>query len=776
MDAATGQALPHRTPGPLARLVARLTFHGPALVLLLLVAAAPFLTCVVRGETPFFLDLADHWYPFRVHAWEARQAGEIAHWCRHAFCGFPFLPQPEAALAYPPHWVLDLFHPSKTLLAQVIGHRFVLGALLYAVLVARGASRTAAFLGGALLVASGVTMSCFSQLAVLRTFAWIPLVLLGAWRLAQRRRLEGMLWTALGVALALVAGYPPFLQRAAIVLPLLYLADPTWQRNAADWIDRAARVGWAAAAAALGAAMAAAQLIPTLVFTGGSQRRLGLDPALLDSLRAEPLDLLMLLAPRTDVDSGVGKQGFAYVGVLAVALAAFAVVRRRPGAAAFAAAAGLALVASMGRAMPVVGDLLASLPLVGSFRNPGQYLVAWVLIVPVLAAMGLDAWRERRPTAREAACVLGGVGALLFVATLVPSPMTDPASLIRAAIGLAGLGVGALALFAPPRAAVALLVAAALGDAATFQFNYPTKLDREKRPRSRPVASLLVPDEPFAIVAKRHRDTGREGAPRVITSDAGFNWENHGWMLGVDSVRGLAALVPMRALDLNRIVELGAPFPSVPPSEPLYAYGPVHALDSPRIDLLAVRYAIGFPARPGPEWRPVPGGERGGIWERDAVPEARLVERVLRARYDGEALELLTAPAFDVRCDVVAVDPDSAYLVDGGDAQGSVRIVEVSSNRVVMEVDARRRGTLVWAETFDEGWSAHSEDAALERDWVVSRVNWSQMATVVEEGKTRLVWTYETPGWATGMRVSVAAAAVFLLLAAVASARRLGGA
>lgn len=732
--------------GLVARAVLGLRAHGVALLALFAVAFAPFVTCALRGEVPFFLDTADHWFPFRLHAHRAWTDGEFAHWCRHAFCGFPFLAQAEAALCYPPHWVLDLFHPAKTLLFQIVGHRFVLAALMYAALRARGLSRTASTLGGALLVGGGLTMNCFTQIAVLRTLAWLPLLLLGATRLAQRRGLEGVLWTALATSLSIVAGYPPFLERAAVVLPFLYLADPAWPRCAADWLDRGARFLLAAAGAALGALMAAAQFGPTMLLTHVSQRGLGLDPALLDAMRTEPLDALMIAAPRVAAQAGIARQGFAYVGVLALALAAFAVARRRPGAAALALAAGAALVASMGRAVPGVGDLLASLPIVGSMRNPGQYLVGWALVLPALAALGLDAWRERRPSTREAVAVIGGTALLLVVAVLVPEPLGDRASIVRAAIGAAGLVAAGAALLVPERVAPLVLVAAAVGDAASFLFQYPTKPGR-----TRSVASLLEPEEPFATVARRHRAMARESTPRAITSEAVFNWENHGWAAGVDDVRGLVSLVPMWALDMNRIVAEGAPFPREPLRDPLYAYGPVRALDSPRVDLLALRYAIGFPRQPGPEWSTI----GPGLWEREAVPEARLVERGRRPATSGrpDAVDPRTGPVI-AEVDLPIAAPDA----------GSVSVVSVRTNEVVMEVDAARAATLLWSQTWFPGWTV----AAGGGEPVAPESVLGHMAIPVEAGRSRLVWTFETFGWRGACRGSLAGCSAFVLLAALA--------
>ena len=60
-----------------------------------------------------------------------------------------------------------------------------------------------------------------------------------------------------------------------------------------------------------------------------------------------------------------------------------------------------------------------------------------------------------------------------------------------------------------------------------------------------------------------------------------------------------------------------------------------------------MQYAIGFKTKPGPEWRPV----APDIWERDAVPEARLAERVTFAdpQDTQPSWKALVQPGFDAR-------------------------------------------------------------------------------------------------------------------------------
>ncbi len=748
--------------------------HAPALGVILLAAALPFLVPLFRGETPFFLDLEDHWYPHRLSAWAARQEGTDAHWSRSMFCGFPILAQSEMALSYPLHWVLDRIHPSLTLLPQVIGHRFILGLLLYVVVVHRGMSRTAGALAGCLVIFSGITTTCFSQLAVLRTLAWLPLTLIAVHLLGRGRLLAGAAVTATAVWLGLVAGYPPYLQRAGLLLVPLVLADPALPRDAAGFRALGARLAAGAAGVVLGIAMGAGQLFPTLALTAESQRQLGLDIDLLDALRARGSDLLLVFVPRLHIDNGIVKQGFAYVGAATLVLATLAVLRRRPGAAAFATGAGLCLVAAAGAATPL-GALLYELPLASSFRNPTQYLVGWVLALPVLAAMGLDTWRERRPDRREIAIAAGVPFALLVAAILVPGVSTLGPNLLRAGIAVGAVaGAAALSLVASPRVAALGLCFLACGDAASLGFRYATKDGR-----TRPVAALREPAAPFARVAAHHAKTGDPWPARIITSNQRFNWDAHGQVAGLENARGLVTLLPLRTLDLVRIAEEGAPFPREAPRIPLYDYGPIKSIATPKIDLFAVRYAIGWADAPGPGWRRI--GETE--WERDAVAEARFPATIVEVGSDAAAAAALVDAAFDPRTSAVVdlgsawkpagAAPGAAAHAPGPQTSGTVRLVSIRANEVEIDVETQGAATLVWSQTWDAGWSCVADPSGDAEALDVYRANYAHMAVrLPSAGKRRLRWTYVAPGALAGEWLSFVACGAFALLVLSAKLRR----
>jgi len=381
---------------------------------------------------------------------------------------------------------------------------------------------------------------------------------------------------------------------------------------------------------------------------------------------------------------------------------------------------------------------------------------------------------------RELVMCAGAPAVAVCLATLLPSVPGDRATLLRA--GIAGAALAAVVVAAriggrTPRAAVALLFAAALFDAGSLGFNYATKEGRTRRVEDLVAASaadgapvderLVGADAPFFRVAAHHRASGDPWPARAITSDAEFNWEERGAAAGVGNVRGLASLVPLRTLDLARIVERGAPFPRVPPKEPLYAYGPTRSLGSPLIDLYAVRYAIGYPEQPGPGWRRIGPGE----WERDAVPQARLVEHVVTVPPDGEAWRELVRPGFDPR--TTAVVESARALPDGGGPPGTVTIARLGPDRLRLDIDARRAAVLVWAEAFDPGWRLEIDgpDGA---PAAVLRADHAFMAAEIPPGRHVAEFTYVAPGWVSGVTVSACALVVLAGLAFVAVRRASG--
>ncbi|MDA2915975.1 YfhO family protein [Nitrospinae bacterium AH_259_B05_G02_I21] len=108
-----------------------------------------------------------------------------------------------------------------------------------------------------------------------------------------------------------------------------------------------------------------------------------------------------------------------YVGLVPLAFAALALVRRRhPSVVALAAMGAASLVLALDGAIPGLGELLAALPGFRAFRGYSKFIAIAGLALAVLAGWGLEAWMagrsEREEAGRPRARRLGG--GLLLVA------------------------------------------------------------------------------------------------------------------------------------------------------------------------------------------------------------------------------------------------------------------------------------------------------------------------------------------------------------------------
>lgn len=733
--------------------------RAAVLAVLVCVALAPLLPAVVRGEIPFFWDIADHWFPHRLAAHRARAGGELAHWFPHTFCGLPLDGQFDAGgLLYPVHWLTDCFHPAVTLLPQLAFHRLLLALLGYLAGRAWGMGRLSAVLTGCLLLTAGTTVSGQSQPAVLRTLSWVAVFPLALGLLGRGRRAEAAAWFAGGGAVGFVAGYPAFVLILAFTIPPLLLLDPGLPRSRAAWRVRLARVPWVVVGGLVAVLLALPQLLTATALVGESQRAFGLTPEFVNGFHATAAELTLILLPRFDVDGGVARAGFAYVGAGAVALGTLAVLRCRRGAVAFGLVALFGLSASLGRETPL-GAVVWSLPGLEFFRNPCQYLLLWTVGVAFSAGLGLEALRERRPALRELGIMLGLPVAWIVLSCVVHGA-PEGATLRRLAVTLVPLGVIAVAGGWRRWGRLAVVVVCLL-DPLSLRLDFLSQPDRTVEPSAARAA------EPVFARVRAHHDRERAAQPaRVITSDTRFNWDNRVVTAGLDNVRGLSSLVPYRTIDVSRIIQEGEPFPRVPLDRPFYDYGPTKALDSPLLDLLALRYAVGFrkaPAETG--WRRI-GPEE---WERDAVDPVRFVPRVIEVEPDGEGWRHFVEPGFDPVTTVV-VETAEPLGLGSGDAVGEVLDYERGPNDLRLRVRTAEAALLLRSDTHSAGWTVTIDDRPAE----LLRANHAFQAVVVPAGEHAVVFRYEPPGRRTGLLVAGVGLLLFggLVLLAIRERRR----
>jgi hypothetical protein len=204
-------------------------------------------------------DIAGYHYPLQVYALRTLKEGRFPLWDPSIYSGISFVGNIQAALLYPPNWLMYVIGapwsqlPFKMLELFTFLHVWAAFWLCYLWLRER-AGKMAAVLSAGVFAYSGYMMWETLHTGVLCTVTWIPLALWGVDQAVERRDWRPLWKVAAASALSLLAGYPS----AWIVVCAVILAYALGSRE--HW---RAFTGAGIAIAASGV-LAAVELFPAL--------------------------------------------------------------------------------------------------------------------------------------------------------------------------------------------------------------------------------------------------------------------------------------------------------------------------------------------------------------------------------------------------------------------------------------------------------------------------------------------------------------------------------
>jgi len=399
---------------------------------------APWRTADPRSLAPWNplqWDGMAEFYPWRLFAAQTLKSGYLPLWNPHQFCGTPFVANSQSAVFYPLNLLFCVFPVARAFGVSVLLHLFLTGSFLYGFL----GSRTMALGRPAALLGAVAWQLCHWQVAwlALPTFlcvsAWLPLALLLTDRAAQRPTAQRA--TALGLCLGvmLLAGH---LQIALYCFGLIaaYAVFRILPTLKSQWKPLA---GAAVLTLALAFGLAAPQLLPAVELARMSHRAgspvnwtayTGYVP-----LAVPPVNLVTLIAPGffgsptrgtywgVDTNGGPGAymENACYGGILTLLLAIAGLMltwRTQAVIRFFSIAAMIALLLALGTSLNAL--LFFGIPGFSQTGSPGRILILWSFCLPVLAAIGADAFlcRLELKSLGKAALVFGilAVGILAF--------------------------------------------------------------------------------------------------------------------------------------------------------------------------------------------------------------------------------------------------------------------------------------------------------------------------------------------------------------------------
>ncbi len=703
-------------------------------------------------------------------------------WNPYVFAGMPsFASGAYNPLIYPPDWPVALVQKVLPLpdVSWMLLYYFLAGLGTFVLARSWGASTAAALVGGLAFMITPNLMAngAHGHGSQLVNEAYLPWMLWLTSRLWRHARPADAAFLALLVGFQLLRGHVQIAYYAWLMIGLLSLFEFGRLVARPDGVRAAApRVALLALAMGLGFALSSFFSLPIREYAQYSIRGLGAGGGVTYEYATgwsfSPVEMLTFVVPGSlgfGVPTYWGTMPFTdfpnYMGlaILGLAFLAVAAGKRAYHVGFLLVLAAFALLVSFGKHSAFYDALFNSLPYFNRFRVPVMILVVLQMCVAVLAALGLTAVEEavrderarRRLLAWTTALTVGV--ALLWVSGLAPDvwratyvaaahasrPGMETAAIELGYRNMVGdiVRVGFLALIAlgallltlrgvfPARVAAAVVALVTLIDLTVVN--------------ERVLAPVLGPPQQVSLAAERD-----DVVDFLVGKKAG------------DEFR----IFPVREFQSNRyagfgIASLGGYHAAKPALYQRFLDADSgRAIQSPGAwRLLNVRYIV-IPGLLPPEsgFTEVFRGQDQVVYEfPGALPRVTLVPAFIVAPRDSH-LAIFRDPLHDA-AQVTMLTEDPGITPAPG---GTARIVEYGLNRVRIETATPGPSILRLADLDFPGWQVTVDGRpakGLSADFLVR-------AVAVPAGRHEVVWEFRDPAFETGLRVSIGAFVLILVL------------
>jgi hypothetical protein len=359
---------------------------------------------LLGGEIFFERDISWWWWGQAEVFVRALAAGRWPLWDPTMGFGQPLLANPNMQFFYPWTWLHLLLQPELCYTVYVVSHWVIAGAGMYALARHLCVSRRGSVLGSGVWLLSGPLLSTVNLWHHQAGAALLPAVLWSADRLLQAPSLRRGLALASLFAFQVLAASADMCAMGAILIA----AVAAW-RLSIHVEGRRARLLALAASLALGTGLSAAQWMPTIDITRGTERTAlpaeirtywSVQPALLPQLLVPALVHRLPLSPAArETLFEPGRQPFfasLYLGLCAFPFVCLALLEPRPEHLGLARLTGVLLVSStavaLGRHFIAYQALIAALPPLQIFRYPVKVTILTALAWALLSGIGWTAW------------------------------------------------------------------------------------------------------------------------------------------------------------------------------------------------------------------------------------------------------------------------------------------------------------------------------------------------------------------------------------------------
>lgn len=385
-------------------------------------------------------DLLGFWLPTYCFLGKSLAAGHIPAWNPHVMAGVPFAADPQSGWVYAPAMFLFSTLPCAVAIRLLVALQPALGGIgLYGFLRREGLSRPAATTGGLALALSLAASRLTLFLPFPSAFAWTAVLLWASSATLSAgtgpRRVGWVLMAAFawGQLAAAYFSHGLILGTTAVAF---YVGVKVWSPARAG--TRPAKNGLALAGLLAMAFIAVnlAFLLPRLAYVPETSY---------GQVVSGPAQLGPAPNPLWPLKLATSPGGYLGMAVLVLALAAPWSRRHRPIAVAFAAYGVLSYLLGVDGVAPALARAVEGVPVLDFYAHfPGRFSLGLFLALPVLGAIGLDAWLEPRRSGERALMIAPGI--LLFLVL----PVTLGAGL-RSLIPVLGAATGAAVLVGATR-------------------------------------------------------------------------------------------------------------------------------------------------------------------------------------------------------------------------------------------------------------------------------------------------------------------------------------
>ena len=653
-------------------------------------------------------DILPFWVPTWCYLGKSLAAGHIPAWNPAVMGGIPFAADPQSGWLYVPPMVLFSTLPCAVAIRAFIVLQPILSGLgMYWFLGSEGTSRPAATVGGLALALPVAGSFYVLSLPFAGMFAWTPLLLASASRYLRSPSWAGrLMWLTLtalcwGQLAAAHLSHGLVLGTGAL---LVFLASRLTDEVRAG--NRSLRAGLAAAGLMILAfpLVNLALLLPRLVYLPTTTFGLGylrLD-ALSASLGSPSAEKVLTAGLSPIFPLKLIRSPGLYAGALALALSfvGFWNRRKRHLAVAFGLYGAVCYVLSLDAVVHRLGPALGS-SIVGSFYThfPVRMVLGIFLAVPVLAALGVDAWRESTPAGMRVLMVLPAV--VVWGVLAAASGTLDEGFVLPAVAA----GVGTLVLVAVAKRPRRLLLLIPLALAAELVAN-DLGVDRPMFQASAylqpgPIARYLMERDGGRYLSLAPR---RWGMPGYHVLQREFDW---GLMATQRSM--VFHLEEAQGYNPAQLVRYWTFVRAADPKPIRYnAAGFVRA-DPMVLDLLQVTYLI----QPGSDLPAIPGEvpvAKEGRWVlyrlADPPPRASVLTSWSVATSPWAALQEVLAPGFDPDQQVVLERAPHPRTPSGAFPRGTATFRWEGAQSARIVVDAPAPAVVLVRNAYAPHWQA----------------------------------------------------------------------